>query len=198
MNLKPKYATSADACFLLIGGQSAYVQKGYDAKMAKCTTSFDALIDKEGGGNPSEEAQHNIREICDNSCVYQDTMPLVRDWMSYDPNCYPRCIFALNVASGKIQQNPDLPAEAVAQIKNMTPKQRKQFIRNFDRATGMKLEAIPLKYLTPEEKQDLGSMLEGYKPYTPFYNDNKAKHSKMLMWLIVLMTIGLILFLLLK
>lgn len=198
MNLKPKYATSADACYLLIGGISAYTQPTFDARMKACELSFDSQIDKAGGGDPSEGAQHDIKEICDNSCVYQATMPLVRDWMSYDPNCYPRCIFGLNVAAGKIKQNPDLPAEVVVKIKSMSPAQRKKLVKSFDDSTGMKIERIPLQNLTPEERQDLRGMFETYKPYSPFYTDDKAMRSKLVMWLIVLLTVGVIIYLSMK
>lgn len=167
--------------------------------MESCILSFDEAIDKAGGGNDSDRAQGDIRYICGQSCAYQNVSPLRRDWMSYDPNCYPRCIFGLNVASGKLEQDPSLVGKGVKAFQSLTPEQKREFIKSFDDATGMKLDRLPLQNITPEELQDLRKHLEeNYKPYSPFYSDNKTKRSNVLMWLIVLFVVGVIIYLLSK
>ena len=162
--IRPEYATSNDACRYLLSysGDIMYDQK----ELNQCMEEFDSVIDKAGGGNSSRDAQKEISDVCQNSCMYTNDIPDFGSNKNQAAFCYPGCILAGNIISSR--------PEMVDEISALDEDEKINILKDIrDRA----------KKYTSEYRR------EQYRPYSPFFEDSRTKHSKRVMYAILLVLI---------
>jgi len=128
---------------------------------------FDAAIDKAGGGNDSLQVQEEITRSCLEACTYG--YPILGYGDDPPQYCYPQCIVKANILSGQIERNPEEASEIYSQYNSLDTSEKIDLLK--------KLQAREL-----------------YKPYTPFFEDNRTSHPKRVMWVIVVVLLVAILF----
>lgn len=210
--ITPEYSTSNDACRYLLAEPGQREPNVY--RLNDCMQGFDALIEKAGGGNDSEQAQNEIRMVCDDSCDYTNSPnPDYGAYKSHGLMCYPQCILAANVVAGQASKYPEEASEIYSQFNALDNRQKlillskiereaKRYLRNPGDGHPTERHPVPPpRAYNPEYPQQYPGQYprERYTPYSPFFADSRADNPKRMMGIILfVLFVAIIVFLVMR
>lgn len=199
--ITPEYSTSNDACRYILA-EPGQIRPTNQSRLNKCMQSFDAIIDKAGGGDDSEQTQSEIRVVCENSCDYTNSpAPVFKAYKSRGQMCYPQCILATNVLAGRAKQYPEQASEIYSKFNALDNRQKLILLEEIERDAKKRLgvpSKQPPRAYNPEYPTSYPSSYpsERYTPYSPFFDDSRSDRPKRMMWMMVfVLFVALIIFL---